>query len=62
MCWASADEQRVALEHLGVGRAEHRQLEEVVHHHDGVEPACVGLLGLLHDDVEQPVPVGVRGR
>ena len=51
-------EQRVALEHLGVGRAEHRQLEEVVHHHDGVEPAGVGFFRLLHDDIEQTSAVG----
>ena len=35
-------ERRVRLEHLVLGRAEHGQLVEVVHHHAGVPPRPIG--------------------
>ena len=46
-------ERRVALEHVGVGLAEHRQLVEVVHQQDGVEAGPVGGRGLRGDRVEE---------
>ena len=46
-------EQRVGLEHLLLGAAEHRQLEEVVHHEHGVEAGLLGGDGLGGDALEQ---------
>jgi hypothetical protein len=34
-------ERRVALVHVEVGRSDHRQLEEVVHHPQGREPGVL---------------------
>jgi hypothetical protein len=46
-------QQRVALEHLVLGWPEHRQLVEVVHHHDRVEAAGIGLARLPRDGAEE---------
>ena len=46
-------EQRVGLEHLLVGVAEHRQLEEVVHHEHRVESRLLGGDRLGGDALEQ---------
>jgi hypothetical protein len=46
-------EQRVGLQHLLLGRAEHGQLEEVVHDEDRVEARLLGGLGGVDEDVEQ---------
>ena len=59
VCWARRREQRVALEHLELGRAEHRQLVEVVHHHHRVEAACVGFASLTGDRAEEVGRFGV---
>ena len=56
----AAAKQRVALQHVLVGRSQHRQLVEVVHHEHGVEPGRVGLPGLLGHDVEQRVGADAR--
>src|SRR5262249_16647657 len=52
-------ERRVALEHEVVGRAEHRQLVEVVHQEDRVEAGAVGRRRLRRDHVEQALAWGV---
>ena len=46
-------EQRVGLEHLLLGAAEHRELEEVVHHEHGVEAGLLGGDRLGGDPLEQ---------
>ena len=46
-------EQGVGLEHLLLGPAEHRQLEEVVHHEHGVEAGLLGGDGLGGDALEE---------
>ena len=38
-------ERRVALEHVQLGRADHRDLEEVVHDPQRGEPRCLGVAG-----------------
>jgi hypothetical protein len=55
-------EERVGLEHLVLGRAQQRQLIEVVHHHDGVEPAPLAGAGKLLHTREQALGrhVGIR--
>ena len=46
-------EQRVGLEHLLLGLADHRQLVEVVHHEHGVEAGLLGGHGLGGDALEE---------
>ena len=48
-------QQGVGLEHLGVGRAEEGELEEVVHDHDGVEAALLAGGGHGRHSVEELV-------
>ena len=54
-------EGRVGLEHLELGRAQHRQLPEVVHHPHRVEAGLLGGPRLFHHPVEQGVSGVVSG-
>ena len=48
-------QQRVALDHVLIGRAEPGELVEVVHREHGVEAGFLGLDRLLPDGGEQPL-------